>query len=124
MPRVAISAEPKRYDLKSAPPDGYVLIREMSYGERLVRNSKQGKMKVLKKSTEFAGEVEMALRDLALWDMTNLVMDHNLEDADGMKLDLSSERDLNKLPSRIGEEIGKYIDELNNFDDGDEKLGN
>lgn len=119
MPRVGISAEPKRFDLKTAPPDGFVLIREMSYGERLTRNAKQGKMKVLKKSSEFAGEVEMALEQLALWDMANLVVDHNLEDNEGVKLDLSSARDLRKLPSRIGEEIGKYIDELNNFDEDD-----
>jgi hypothetical protein len=119
MPKAVVAVEPKRYELKSCP-GGFVTIREMSFGERMVRNAKQGKMKVLKKSTEFAGEVEMALAALTKWDMSNLVMDHNLEDENGTKLDLSSGRDLEKLASRIGEEIGKYIDEVNNFDDEDE----
>jgi hypothetical protein len=124
MPRATVAAEPKRFDLKSCPPDGYVLIREMSYGERMVRNAKQGKMKVLKKNADHIGEVEMALAELSKWDMSNLVVEHNLQDDDGQLLDLSSDRDLRKLSSRIGEEIGKYIDELNNFDDEEDGKGN
>lgn len=117
MPKAVVASEPKRFELKSCPPDGFVLLREMSYGERMVRNAQQGKMKLLKKNSEHLGEVEMALAALAKWDLANLVVDHNLEDESGVKLDLSSDRDLKKLSSRIGEEIGKYIDEMNNFDD-------
>jgi hypothetical protein len=89
-----------------------------------VRNAKQGKMKVLKKNADHIGEVEMALAELSKWDMSNLVVEHNLQDDDGQLLDLSSDRDLRKLSSRIGEEIGKYIDELNNFDDEEDGKGN
>jgi hypothetical protein len=49
------------------------------------------------------------------------VVDHNLEDADGRKLDFRNLADFDNLDPRIGEEIGKLLDELNNFEDEDDQ---
>jgi len=117
MPAAVASTEPTRFELKSLP-EGFVVIREMTYGERLQRQSLTGAMKVLKDNkSDFAGELAMQTDQISRWDFANLVMDHNLEDTDGRKLNLSMAGDLNKLSSKIGDEVGKYIDQINSFDD-------
>lgn len=113
---VIINSEPERFELKSLK-GGYVTVREMSYGEKLVRQGMSGKLKVMAGKSEYAGELDMATRQLALWDFSNLVTDHNLEDLDGRQLNFKNPADVEKLSARIGDEVGTYIDKLNSFED-------
>jgi hypothetical protein len=48
-------------------------------------------------------------------DFQSCIVDHNLEDETGRKLDFRSFSDIDMLDPKIGEEISTLIDELNNF---------
>jgi hypothetical protein len=117
MPSAVAVDEVHREELKTLP-GGYVTIREMTYGERLQRQNLTGAMKVLKDTkSDYAGELSMETQRMALWDFANLVVEHNLEDADGRALNFRNEADVKKLSSRIGDEVGTLIDKWNSFDD-------
>jgi len=45
------------------------------------------------------------------------IVDHNLEDEGGRKLNFTNPRDFDLLDGRVGEEIGNLIDELHNWGD-------
>ena len=120
MPVVVVSEECNRFDLKTAP-DCYVEIREMSYGQRIYRTGLTGAMKVLKDNkSDFAGELAMDTARITEWDFANLIARHNLEISEGVPYNFANKEHLKKLPSRVGEEIGKYIDEINSFEDIEE----
>ncbi len=120
MPVAVVQSDTERFELKSLP-EGFVVIRRMTYGERLTRNGNQTKMKIMaNKKSEYAGEIDMAIEKIAYWDFSNLVVDHNLEDIGGRKLNMKDPADVRKLDAKIGDEIGSLIDSLNSFEDVDE----
>lgn len=117
MPVAVITSENHREELKTLP-GAYVVIREMTYGERLVRSNLMGAMKVLKDNkSDYAGEIAMQTEKMTLWDFANLIAEHNLEDTDGRTLNFRNEQDVRKLSSRIGDEVGALIDKWNSFED-------
>lgn len=117
MPKAVAVDELHREELKSLP-EGYVVIREMSYGERLSRSNLMGAMKVLKDNkSDFAGEIAMQTEQMAYWDFANLIQEHNLEDADGRLLNFKNAADVKKLNPRVGDEVGALIDKWNSFVD-------
>jgi hypothetical protein len=89
-----------------------------------------GAMKVLKdsKKTDYVGEMSMETQRLTIWDFANLIIDHNLEDyldpknpeAGTRRLDFKNMADVQKLSSKVGDEVGTYIDKLNTFDEDEE----
>jgi hypothetical protein len=121
MPVAVAIKEPQRFDLKSLP-GGYVVVREMTYGERIMRGGMTGAMKILKetKKTDYVGEMSMETQKLTIWDFANLITEHNLDDADGRRLNFRNEQDVRALASKIGDEIGTYIDQVNSFDEDEE----
>jgi hypothetical protein len=101
----------------------------MSYGEKMTRQAEAAKMKVLAqrgKNKSFEGEMNMMNEKVRIFEFTRCIVEHNLEDELGNKLDLGNPDHVRKLDGKIGEEIDKYIGEMNNFDDDDEddELGN
>jgi hypothetical protein len=101
----------------------------MSYGEKMTRQAEAAKMKVLAqkgRNKSFEGEMNMMNEKVRIFEFTHCIMNHNLEDEMGDKLDLGNPDHVRKLDGKIGEEIDKYIGEMNNFDDDDEddELGN
>jgi len=56
------------------------------------------------------------------FEFRNCITDHNLEDENGNPIDFTRPMQAWRLDPKIGQEIGKYIDELNNFDDEEEDL--
>ena len=117
MPVAVAVDELHREELKSLE-GAYVVIREMTYGERLQRSNLMGAMKVIKDTkSDFAGELSMETQRMALWDFANLITEHNLEDTDGRRLNFKVEADVKKLSSRIGDEVGTLIDKWNSFED-------
>ena len=117
MPAAVAVDELHHEELKSLK-DGYVVIREMTYGERLTRSNLTGAMKLLKdQKSDYAGEIAMETERMALWDFANLIVEHNLEDLDGRTLNFKNVQDVKKLSSRIGDEVGTLIDKWNSFTD-------
>src|SRR5258706_2828939 len=97
------------------PPDGYVIVRRMNYGEKLLRSNMAAKflMSGSTKDKEFAGELDMQTEEVAYWDFANLVVEHNVQDEDGRVLNFKNKIDVKKLDGAVGEEIGRIIDEFN-----------
>jgi len=138
MPVGTVTGKPRHFELQSAPPDGYVEIRTMSYGESMERQDI-----VVKMTTEtprenpdgiqIGGEKvtwEMANFATSLFDFQKCVVGHNLTDEHGRQLNLTTAHDLRQLDPRIGDEIDAHIKEMNRFTpeerrqfrDGDSRL--
>lgn len=110
--------------LKTLPPDGYVIVRRMTYGESLSRSAKATKLLVggsdSKNKDDFKGEIDIQTEELAYWDFANLIVEHNCQDVDGRVLNFKNISDVKKLGSAIGEEIGEIIDKFNEVEDTEE----
>lgn len=116
-----------RFELKSAPPDGFVVIKRMTYGQFVKRSNLGTKFRMSGSSGKdnFGGELDISelTESLALYDFANCITEHNLTDVDGRLLNFSDTKDVRKLDGNIGQEIGKYIDEVNSFE-SDENVKN
>jgi len=128
MPAAVVNmSSTERFDLKSAPPDGYVVLRKMTYGQKLVRQQNamkiQMEMQRGRKSGNTKANMEMESLQTTITDFRNCVIEHNLTDDGGQLLNLATEFDVSRLDPRVGEEISTYIDQMNNFED-EEALGN
>lgn len=120
MPKATVSTEAEKFELKSAPPDGYIVVQRMSYGAMLQRQ--QIAMNVMveadrkKKGGDTKAEMKFAQSEVFLYEM-QCVIDHNLEDEAGRKLNLRSAADLARLDPRVGSEINDIIQELHQFEE-------
>jgi hypothetical protein len=119
MPVAVRSTETERFDLKTCP-GGFVLLRRMSYGQILERRAlmkltftSQGKNKPAE------GEIAMANKKINLYEFRHCIAEHNLEKVEGELLNLSNPADVDLLDPKVGQEIEKYIEKLNNFEDED-----
>lgn len=119
MPRATANiTETERKDLKSLP-EGYIVVRRLTYGEKLERRAMTSGMKVeaSKNSKDFAGEMQLVNEQATLYDFQRCIVDHNLEDEDGNKLNFSNAADIRRLDPRVGEEIDSTLGDLNNFEE-------
>lgn len=117
MPRATVkNEETEKIDLTTLS-GGYVVLRKLNYGEYLRRRdlamefqANQGKGK--------KGEASMQLtqRRVAEFEFSRAVVDHNLEDEAGEKLNFADPKMLDTLDPRIGDEIGTHIDRMNSFE--------
>lgn len=113
----------KRFDLKSAPPDGYVVIRRMTWGEKLKRQGMLTQMSMeigRDNKDDIRAQFDMLQEKVSLWEFANLVIEHNLTDSKEKLLNFKNYADTARLGPKVGEEIQKYIDEMNAFEDSDE----
>lgn len=112
-----------RKDLKTCE-GGFVVLRRLTYGEKLFRQSMVSKFKIEaeKGSKDFAGEMQLVSEQATLFDFQNCVVDHNLfkDDEETQKLNFGNLIDVKSLDPRIGEEIDTLISELNNFEEDEE----
>jgi hypothetical protein len=118
MPVAVVVQSSERRELKSLP-EGYVVIKRMTYGQKLLRSELNMKMLIEmggKGKADMQGEMKIMSRQVALWEFANLIEDHNLTDAEGRTLDFNRNVDVERIEGKIGEEISTYIDELNNFE--------
>lgn len=124
MPRATVTTDTIRYELKSLE-DAYVVLKPMTYGVKLGRSQEAMKMTLKQESgprrrgqtTSSETEITMLQKAATLIDFRACVVEHNLEDPSGRTLDLANPNDLESLDPRVGEEISKLIDELNNWED-------
>lgn len=108
-------------DLKSLE-GGFVVLRRLPYGEWLTRQEMAMKMKIAS-GTEGETESEFTIinRKVTEFEFKSCLVDHNLEDANGNKLDFRSPATLAQLNPRVGNEISALIAELHEFE---KQLGN
>jgi hypothetical protein len=110
-----------RFELKTLPPDGFVVLRRMSYGQ-IVQRRAMSKMTVeAGKGKSFTGELAMASKEINDFEFKSCVVDHNCEDENGNKLNLNTPQDINRLDPKVGQEIEKLISDMNSFEDEDEE---
>lgn len=120
MPRAVIDFDDTtKYALKSLE-GAFVELRRMSYGHKLQRNQIAMQMSVRGQGKNTEMDLKTETVKVAVFEMSSCVADHNLEDEKGEKLDLSSTKDVIRLDPKVGEEIDKYISEMNNFEETDE----
>lgn len=134
MPKVTVDpTEYQKKELKSAPPDGYVMLRALPYGQKLSRRSKATRMMMRSQAPQpgKAGrgaqpaDQVFELESMDEWavahDFAYCIGEHNLEDSAGQLLDFSNALTLKLLDPKVGSEIERLIDELNN-EEGEESL--
>lgn len=118
MPRAVVNIEETvRKDLKSCP-EGYVVLKRLTYGQYLYRREMAAKMQFSGKpgSQDVQGELAAANRKVTEFEFANCIVEHNLEDDHGKVLDFKQPHNVHALDPRIGDEIGRYIDEMNQFE--------
>lgn len=125
MPRATAQvSETKRFDLESLP-GGFVELRRMTFGQVLERQSmitmsfiqeqeKGTKNKVTR------SELAAANVQVTVFEFTKSIVDHNLEDEGGRKLNLTTPADIQRLDPRVGQEIGRLISKYNRLDEEEE----
>lgn len=118
MPLATRSRETFKCKLETVP-GGFVELRKMSFGETLKRQeivsnmSTRGQQDAKDRELEF----KMQLEDSNTFVFGVSIVDHNLEDEAGRKLDFRSKMDVVMLDSAVGEEISELIDKLNTPED-------
>lgn len=116
MPRATVTTEAIRVDLKSCPPDGYVELRQLPYHEMLVRRDRGGQLFFDPTGEEQKVEIATLQAWARAYEFEHCIVDHNLEDEHGKKLDFSKEGVLSVLDPRVGQEIEEHIDKLHNVE--------
>ena len=130
MPRATVTQEVERKNLKTLE-GGWVDLRTLSFHEmqtradivsRMYQEDKVGNMKKKKRSDEevIRGYFEIMNVKVTEFEFRNCITDHNLEDENGELIDFRQPMQKWRLDPKIGAEIGRYIDDLNLEDDGEE----
>lgn len=127
MPVATVSPDdvPDRKELKTCPPDGFILIKRLTFGQKQHRRSLSSKlsMKAAKGKKDVETTIDAFNEASENYDFATCIVDHNLTDNLGRKLDFKNPMDVKLLKGPVGEEISQYMDDLNNFE-VDEEVGN
>jgi hypothetical protein len=121
MPKATVNIDDQtRHELKTLE-GGFVVLRKLTYGQSLQRQSMLSMRMIRdaesKRKGETKGEMNLANIDVTTFDFTHCIVDHNLEDENGAKLDLRSPVVFARLDPRVGQEIDTLIQKQNSFDD-------
>lgn len=129
----------KRVDLQSCP-GGFVVIRRMTYGEKMVRKSFLSKVKIgsetgnraerrSKSAQAFSAELDMMNEKVTEFEFNVSIVQHNLtylvdenDPNSETPLDFKNPQHIKMLDGNIGEEIDEAITEFNDFEN-DENTG-
>lgn len=111
----------EKFDLKSCL-GGYVVLRRMSYGEKLSRTQMAMEMAIREGGKGQADEAVMKMMQSKVieFEFANCIIDHNLEDENGKNLDFKNPINVGRLHPAIGEEINGIIDKMNTFEETEE----
>jgi hypothetical protein len=129
MPRATIDThESTKYELKTCE-GAWVLIRRLPYGEFLHRQEMAIQLKFESdrqrnsnsRTNRTSSSMTLINKKVTQFEFENCIVDHNLEDDVGEKLDFHDITTLDVLDPVIGNEIGGIINNLHQFEDD---LGN
>ena len=120
MPVGTRKMETVRRELKSCPPDGYVVLRQLSYDEMLERRDGATKVLMERGVGGRNADAKMAVQIANKWSnyfsFPRCIVEHNITDENGVLLDFSSrgiELTFKSLDPKLGAGIESLIDELN-----------
>ena len=115
MPDVGVSTEAVRRELESAPPDGYVMLKQLPYYDLLERRDRAARLSMESSDGEEV-DSRLIMETMQQWarafDFRNCIIDHNLT-INGAKVDFTKTESLRQIAPAVGKEIEAYIDELN-----------
>jgi hypothetical protein len=114
MPKATVSTETVKKELKSLQ-GGFVELRRLPFGLLLERRDNASKMSMSSRQGQNDQKVDISLmqRWSRQFEFEHCIVDHNLEDDQGIKLNFQNHLTVDALDPRIGQEIEGYIDELN-----------
>ena len=122
MPRATVSKESKRFELKSAPPDGFVELRPMSYGELLTRRDIGAKLSIEGSQRRDAKiSIDTIQTEVSWYEFRTTIVDHNLEDETGRKLNFQNRADFLNLDPQVAQEIEQLIADMNGLREEEEE---
>jgi hypothetical protein len=128
----------ERFELKTAPADpndptdenGFVVLRALPYGMKLTRRDKATRMMMKQQPTNSgkrrgsaspSPDSTIELESMNEWavafDFSNCILDHNLTDQNKQKLNFSNSMAIKTLDPKVGSEIEKLINNLNEDED-------
>lgn len=113
MPKATVSQETVRKELKSCP-GGFVMLKKLPFGLLLERRDKASKLSMHNNNDTV--DIALMQRWSRQFEFGHCIIDHNLEDENGSKLDFNNEMSIYALDPKIGQEIERYLDELNQED--------
>ncbi len=118
MPRATTSVETTRYPLETAPPDGFVELRPMDYGTYLKRRDMAMKMGVSGAGTGKVEKIDLDIlqEEVTRFEFKSTIVNHNLEDENGIKLNLSTPQDFKRIDPKVGQEISELIDAMTQWE--------
>lgn len=124
MPRAVSVGQTQRYDLKSVP-EGYVVIRRLTHGEKAERQMLNNKMtmKATRGKKDVDSEITLYNAKVDMYNFAHCIVEHNLQDENDQPLNFTNPADVNRMDGKVTEEIATYIDKENNFEE-DEELEN
>lgn len=115
MPNAEVNLDATEPIQLTSLPGAFVRLRAMSFGQKLSRRDKATKMSMElgeEKGDNSKVDVEFLNRWTRAYDFEHCIADHNLEHADGTKMDFGNPMTVDVLNPRVGTEIEKEIDKL------------
>lgn len=122
MPKATADRESTRHDLKSLE-GAFVELMPLTYGQYLHRRDLAMEITVKDPNIKTA-EMAMSMANEAVtrYEYEHCIVDHNLEDGTGRKLNFKVQADFNNLAPKVGEEISSLIDDMHHWEDKKEEL--
>lgn len=130
MPRATVSHDTVRANLKTCP-GGWVDLRTLTFHEmntrqdiatRMYQEQTTGKKQTKRDEETVRGYFEIMNVAVTEYEFRNCIVEHNLEDENGELIDFTMPMQAWRLDPKIGQEIDRVIDDMNNLD-ADDDLG-
>lgn len=117
MPRATVSLEPQVEDLITCP-GGWVKLRRMSYGELLASNDMAFQVSVEAEQGKADPQIGVGASTarIAEYRFKTCIVDHNLENEAGTKLEFRNPQTMHLLDPNIGQEIDNLINKMHNWE--------
>jgi hypothetical protein len=121
MPKATVSQELHHHDLKTVE-GGFVALKQLSFDQMLerrdkaMRTSMEAQVNTGRQPTSKI-ELESMMQWTRFFEFSNCIVEHNLEDDDGNPLNFGNPMTLKILDPKVGAEIERLIEELNQEDE-------
>jgi hypothetical protein len=133
MVKATVSVSTEKFDLETLK-GGYVELRRMTYGQKLKRmematqstvrerqnGNRQQRRRARNADVDAEMDIKMLTRVVAEFEFRHCIVDHNLEDDSGNKLNFQVPQTLDVLDPRVGDEINTLIADMNNFEEAED----
>lgn len=119
-----VPTEATRYFLKSVG-GAWVDLKPLPYGQLIERRDKASRMSMEagkgRNSDNARMDIDLMQAQSRLYEFQHCIVDHNLSDDQGSKLNFSMPSTLNLLNPKVGQEIEQLIDDMNQLEEVDEE---